>query len=147
LCPQARVPAAVHLFGIEREGIASGELRRRRPERAANQLAAAAFGLDAEPVAVAAPCTGEIHAQRQPAVDRELVALALLDFEVEATAVLVGVAVLVELEVIEGHCRAEEQVPAAAFPRQAAACGHHRAAPLADDVPLDLIVAYLAGER
>src|SRR5688572_215047 len=153
---QARVPAALGLFRIQRERRAVLEVRGSGTQRAADDLAPAALGLDAEPVAAgsartqqasAAAPADEVEAQRKPAVDRELVALAVLDDQVKrVAATFLGVPVLVETQVVGANRRPEEEAAAAAFVGNAAAQRHQRAGPVALDILLDRLGAGGAGK-
>ena len=78
-------PAAGALLGIEREVRAAGEVRGGRAERSADQLAPAAFELDPEPTRILV-IAAEVEARRDRFGQRQLVALAARDDQVEGVA-------------------------------------------------------------
>src|SRR5690606_27370693 len=101
-----------------------------------------ALAFDAEPALVARAHALEVDAERQAAVDRELVARALGDREVEPTAAGVGVAVFLQPDVVDHDRRAEEEELAAAFERGAAHEAGDGAVPLALDIARDGVLAH-----
>src|SRR5690606_23268782 len=117
------VPAALELIRIESERRAAFEARSGRADRAADDLAPTAFGFDTEPAVVRtalppdiAPSAREIESQRQAGIGGELVALTVLNRQVERIpAAGAGIAVLVELQVVDAYGRTEEQGPATSF--------------------------------
>src|SRR5690606_2550699 len=139
---QLRVPAAFGLLGIEGERGAAFEARGGGPDRAADHLAPAALGLHPEPAVErsrpqqgASPAAKEIEPDGDTGVAGEPVAAPLIDDEVERIAAAAfAVAVLVKLDVVEAHRRADKGVAAAQLVGRAAAERRQRAHPLALDV-------------
>src|SRR3546814_5565338 len=101
--------AALAFGGDEGEGIAVLERSDGSAQRAADDLAPPGFDLETRPavIGVGAP---EIEAERDSAGDREFVAVAPPDRQVErVTAAGLGIAILLELVIIDRDCRAERQ--------------------------------------
>src|SRR5690606_14714456 len=95
----------------------------------------------------AAAAADEIEPEREPAVGSQLVALAVLDDEVErGSAAFLCIAVLVEAGVVDSHRRAAEEASAPAFTGHPGDKGHQGAAPVALHVLLDRFPTSGAGK-
>ena len=82
---EAADPAARAILRNQGEGRAVLERRRRRAQIAADDLAAAAFEFEARPAVILVGAT-ELEADRDAARDRQFIAVAALDRQVERVA-------------------------------------------------------------
>src|SRR5690606_1670083 len=123
---------------------------------APHDFAPAAFRFDTEPCPVgaarakqlSAAATEEVETEGETAIGRQFIALAILDDQVERlAAAFLGIAILVEAQVIDADRRPGEEAATAGFVGGTGNERHQSSAPIALDILLDRLASGSADER
>src|SRR5688500_8641088 len=146
-CADAADPAARPVFRRQGEVLAILEAGRRLAQGSADDLAAAAFQLDAEIAFVRAIRAPFEPGDQQP-VDGQLIAVALVDRKIErAAAARFPVAVLAQAVIFEGGRRADEEGTGPQLVAAEGGGGEQRAVPVALDGALDRVITLARAEE